>query len=100
MRNKILTVFLLLSVSCTGANKPTIHQVALATIYAADKAYGVSVEVCDAKEKQIIARTGSTEERDTQDMAHVRAICDKIFEAFDGARKVAPLVEQLDKLEL
>jgi hypothetical protein len=100
MRNKALAFLLLLTVSCTGANKPTLPQIVGATVHAADAAYGATVEVCDAKERAIIARAGSTEEQDVRDMAHVREICDKIFEAFDGARKVAPLVEQLDQIEL
>lgn len=45
-----------------------------------------SVIACDGAEGMIIARQGSTKEADLQDIAKIRAACDRVFEAFDLVR--------------
>ena len=98
-----LLVALLIATGCGGANQ-TFEQAADATFRAANAAYGLSVEVCDAKEKAIVARSCGVltpeqcEERDKADMVKVREVCDKIFIAFDSVRQAAPAVEQLGQL--
>lgn len=102
MRRVWLLIALLFTLcgGCRGDGKGTLTQVVAATATAADAAYGLSVEVCDAREQRVIARQGSTEDKDRADLAKVRRICDKIFMAFDGARNIGPLVEELQQLSL
>lgn len=107
MGKACLIVALLTAFGCGAGGKPSFETAAIATIQSADLAYGLSVEVCDAKEQTIIARAcpadttaEECEARDRQDIQKVRHICDQIFGAFEGVRKAAPAVKMLNALEL
>lgn len=102
-----LTAVLLIVCGCGAGGKPSLEVATAATIQAADLAYGLSVEACDAKEKLIIGRVCPLEQtpeqcetRDREDMMKVREVCDKIYAAFEGVRKATPALKQLSKLEL
>lgn len=83
------------TVACTPA---TLHAATESAISAADASYMLAIEVCDAKEKAIIARQGSTELEDLADMAKVRASCDAIFAAFEQIRRT-DLLHAADVIE-
>jgi len=93
----------LLIVCACGGGQHRLEQVTLATVRAAETAYAVSVEVCDAREKAIIARPGispADRARDEADLTKVRALCDRIFLAFEEARTVTPLMRELQRMKI
>jgi len=52
-------------------------------------AYATMATACDALEKQVIAREGSTEEADKAAIADIRQRCDTLFQAFDGVYELS-----------
>jgi uncharacterized lipoprotein YajG len=94
---KKLLVLLLLCGCATG--KPSLSSATAAVIVATDSAYGFVVNACDEKEKQIVARPPTTKDKDIADVAHVRKICDKLFNAFENARTLAPLVKEFEAIK-
>lgn len=95
---KKLLVIGLLVAGCAGGEKPTLKTAIAAAIVTTNAAYVLAVRECDAREKAIVARPVSTIEKDKADIAAVRQICDSIYAAFESARSIAPLVEQLEKV--
>jgi hypothetical protein len=91
-------VLLALVVGCRG--QVTLSKATETTIVAANAAYGLSVEACDIREKQIIDRQNTSEAQDQADMARVRATCDHIFRAFETVRTAVPYVKQLEDMKL
>jgi len=90
-----------------GCSKPTFKEAAYTTVRTADLAYGLAVEACDAKEKTIIARpcpgdqtSQQCKKADERDIIEVREACDKVFQAFESARNVAPAVKRLEEIGL
>lgn len=76
-------------------------------IATADTAYAHAVEICDAKERAIVERPCALEQtqeqcetKDRADLTKVREACDRIFEAFEVARKAAPALKDLSEIKL
>lgn len=93
---KIWTLILCGLCAACAHGKPTLAQATEATLAATNVTYGIVVELCDAKEKAIIARPPSTLERDKADIAHVREVCEQIFATFEQTSKLSALVDQLE----
>jgi hypothetical protein len=63
------------------------HHVRLNALTAvADPTYALAVETCDEARDLIVAREGSTEAQDREDMAAVVLVCDSIVEGFEALR--------------
>ena len=91
---------LVLLVGCGGgSSKLTLSKATAATIAAVDVSYDLAVELCDAKEKAIIARPASTLETDRAAMAQVRATCDRMFAVFEETRKLSALAKELEQIQ-
>lgn len=70
----------------TGCGAAQQHSALNALAETADPSYELSVEACDQAEGLVVARAGTTYEQDIASMTQVRAICDRIFGAFDALR--------------
>lgn len=95
-----LAFCVLLCAACAGGQKLTLGNAIQTSTLAADAAYKLAVEACDAQEKRVIARSPTTIERDRIDIAKIRDICDRIFAAFEDVRAVVPLVRELEGIKL
>lgn len=84
---------------CVNSNRQaTLKQAIETTISASDVTYGMAVELCDKREKAIIARPPTTLEQDKEDLAHVRETCDRIFKVFEDTRRLNLLMSELEML--
>lgn len=95
---RIALPFALLLACCSGQSKPTLGQALRATVAATNVTYGLAVELCDRKEREIVERAPTTLEQDKADLAHVREVCDKLFNVFENARQLHLLVAELEAL--
>jgi hypothetical protein len=84
---------------CGGQHKPTLQQAIDATTVAVDATYGLTVELCDQRERAIVTRPPTTLEKDKEDLAKVREICDRIFQVFNQTRKVRLLIGELEQIQ-
>jgi hypothetical protein len=94
-------VFVCALAGCGGAaQKAPLYTTVTAIGVSTDAAYGVTVEVCDARERAIVARAGSSEADDARDLARVRAACDQLYMLFEAVRvghsQALPAVELLE----
>lgn len=97
MAERVAALLLLLSGGCSSITFP---EATGASIEAANVAQRLAVEACDARERQIVERQGSTQQKDEADIAEVRSVCDQIFEVLLATERLAPLVQKLHGMEL
>ena len=62
-----------------------MHQGLNAVTDIVDPAYSAAISACDSAERYVIARE-DTDERETADIAAIRAECDRVFGSFESVR--------------
>ncbi len=77
--------------------QPTLEQATAATIVAVDATYGLVVELCDAKEKAVIARPPLSLDADRAALTRIRTTCDKMFAVFEQTRTLSELTKELEQ---
>lgn len=86
MKKWLVLVVGMFAMGCSGSQTPAVNQAVTVAIKSADAAYALSVEACDAHERWIVERSGTSAEQDEADMEKVRDACDAIFETFNDIR--------------
>lgn len=97
---KALLLSFILLTGCGAGAQGGLEQAIHGATVSVDIVYAATVQICDAKEKQIIDRQGTTEAQDIRDIGKVRAVCDQIFTAVDNMRRLGPRLAQLRALDL
>jgi hypothetical protein len=72
--------------SILGSRAQGMQEALNSTAQMVNPVLRASVIACDGAEGMVVARQGSTKESDLQDIAKIRAACDRVFEAFDLVR--------------
>lgn len=75
-----------LTVCGCGATQAQQHRDLNTLTDVADPTYALAVETCDAARDLIVAREGSTRERDFADLDRVNEVCDAIVFGFESLR--------------